>query len=337
MAERGTEIKIILLFVLVGGTTFSYYFTEWKVHHYHVVYQGLYFLPVMLAGFWFALWGGLATSLSITMLLLPFTIMHWNGFSADDFNSVMELVLYNVVAVILGSLRDQERIAQKRLRETERLVAMGKTVSGLAHELKTPLIAIGGLSRLVRRTIKKNDSLVREKLDIIVEETNRLEKMVTEMLDFSRPLELHQNKGNMNQVVGHCLAIISHFAKEKKVDVQNLSAENLPMMSFDVERMKQVLINLLTNAIQASSEGEKVSIYSYKIRRKLIIDVKDSGSGIPLDKREEIFSPFFTTKEGGTGLGLPIAQKIVEAHRGHLEILENQEEGTTFRVVIPVE
>lgn len=337
MAGRRTEVKIILLAVVVGGTTFFHYFTEWKVHHYHVFYQGLYFLPVMLAGFWFALRGGLATSLSITILLLPFTITHWNGFSADDFNRVMELVLYNVFAVILGKLRDQERIVQKHLREAERFAAMGKTVSGLAHELKTPLIAIGGLSRLVRRTLEKKDPLVREKLDIVVEETNRLEKMVTEMLDFSRPLELQQTKGNMNLVVGQCLAIISHFAKEKEVEVQNLSTEDLPIMSFDAERMKQVLINLLTNAIQASSQGEKVSIYSYQMRRKLIIDVKDRGSGIPLDKKEEIFSPFFTTKEGGTGLGLPIAKKIVEAHRGYLEVLENSEKGTTFRVVIPVE
>ena len=149
---RGVQkLRSFFLLSLVGGTTVSYYFTEWKVHHYHVFYQGLYFLPVMLAGFWFALRGGLATSLGITILLLPFTITHWKGFSADDFNSVMELVLYNVVAVILGKLRDQERIVQKRLREAERLAAMGKAVSGLAHELKTPLIAIGGLSRLVRR------------------------------------------------------------------------------------------------------------------------------------------------------------------------------------------
>ena len=126
MAEKGTEVKIILLAVLVGGTTFSYYFTEWKVHHYHVVYQGLYFLSVMLAGFWFALWGGLATSLSITMLLLPFTITHWNGFSADDFNSVMELVLYNVVVVILGSLRDQERIVPEAFARGRKVGSHGK-------------------------------------------------------------------------------------------------------------------------------------------------------------------------------------------------------------------
>lgn len=335
MAGRSREVKIIFIAALIVGITLSHYFTEWKVHYYHIFYQGLYFIPVMLAGFWFGLWGALGTSLSITLLYLPFTIIHWNSFSADDFNSVMEMVLYNVVAVILGKLRDRERVVQKRLSEAEGLAALGKAVSGLAHDLKTPLIAIGGFSRLMCKNLEKSVSSYREKLDIIIEETQRMEKMVKEMLDFSRPLELHRAKGNINQVVSQCLAVISALAQEKKVKVQNLSAQDLPLMSFDAERMKQVLINLLINAIEASSEGETVSVYCYQKRKRLIIDVNDRGYGIPKGKKEEIFSHFFTTKKGGTGLGLPIAKKIVEAHQGYLEVLETPETGVTFRVEIP--
>lgn len=336
MAVSRTEIKIILIAILVGGITFFHYFTEMKVHYYHIFYQGLYFLPVMLGGFWFGLRGALGTSLSITILYLPFTIMHWNGFSADDFNSIMEMVLYNFVAVILGKLRDRERTMQARLGEAERLAAMGKAVSGLAHDLKTPLIAIGGISRLVQKSLDQNGPH-REKLDIIVEETQRLEKMVHEMLDFSRPLELHRSREDINQVVSQCLAVISDLAQKKKVKIQSKSLQNLPLTSFDALRMKQLLLNLLINAIEASSEGETVSVCSYQKRRRLIIDVSDCGCGIPVDKREEIFFPFFTTKKDGTGLGLPIAKKIVEAHQGYMEVLENPEKGVTFRVTIPIE
>src|SRR5574342_33146 len=127
-----TKGKIALLAFLISGITFAHYFTEWNVHHYHIFYQGLYFLPVILAGFWFGLRGSLAASLSITILYLPFTVIHWHGFSADDFNSVMEMVLYNVVALILGMLRDRETKVQGRLRESERLASMGKMVSCLA-------------------------------------------------------------------------------------------------------------------------------------------------------------------------------------------------------------
>jgi hypothetical protein len=101
MAEKGKLVKIILIFTLVIIITFLQYFTELSEHRHHIFYQGLFFLPVMLAGFWFGLRSALATSVSITLLLLPFTFLYWSGFSAGDFNNVMELVLYNAVAVIL--------------------------------------------------------------------------------------------------------------------------------------------------------------------------------------------------------------------------------------------
>jgi len=335
MHRRGTEAKIAFVAFLVGGITFAHYFTEWNVHYYHIFYQGLYFLPVILAGFWFGLRGALAASLSITILYLPFTVVHWNGFSADDFNSVMEMVLYNVVALILGTLRDREAAVQRRLRESEGLASMGKMASCLAHDLKTPLIAIGGFARLVREGIEKKDFSFEGKLDIIIKETIRLRRMVEEMLDFSRPLELRLTQGNVNNIVNQSLAILSDLPYAKKVKFQNMSQQDLPLMILDSDRMKQALINLLTNAIEASPEDGTVAIDCYQKRRKLIIDIKDQGSGIPMSKREEIFCPFFTTKEGGTGLGLPIAKKIIEAHQGYLEAIENSGKGVTFRVTLP--
>jgi two-component system sensor histidine kinase HydH len=335
LVQRGPKRKVAFVAFLVGGITLAHYFTEWKVHYYHIFYQGLYFLPIILSGFWFGLRGALGTSLSISMLYLPFTIINWNGFSADDFNSVMEIVLYNVIALVLGMLRDRERVAQGRLWQSERLAAMGKAVSCLAHDLKTPLIAIGGLGRLARKNIENNDSSFKEKLDVIVKEANRLEKMVKEMLDFSRPLELHPIKGYIDDVVNESLLIISDLAQAKRVKVQNLPSGDLPSMFFDSDRIKQAFINLLTNAIEASPEEGAVWIHCYRKRKNLIVDVKDQGIGIPSDKREEVFSPFFTTKNGGTGLGLAIVKKIVEAHGGYLEVLENPEKGVTFRVTIP--
>ncbi len=332
---RGERLRIILVATLVAGITLLHYFTEWKVHYYHIFYQGLYFLPVMLAGFWFGLRGALCVSFSITILYLPFTIIHWKGFSADDFNSVMEMVLYNVVATILGRLRDQEKAVQKRLHEAERLATMGKAVSGLAHDLRTPLIAIGGLSRLVQKNLEENDSS-RNKLDLIVKETQRLGEMVEEMLDFSKPLELHLSREDIRKVIGQCVDLISGLARKRKVNVENQCPQDLPLVSFDASRIKQALINLLINAIDASPEGETVTVFSYLKQKRLIIEVADNGSGIPINKKEEIFLPFFTTKRDGTGLGLPITKKIVEAHQGYLEVLGDGEKGVTVRLVIPV-
>lgn len=333
MVARRRKIKIIIIVILVVGITFFHYYTELEEHLYHLSYQGLYFLPVMLAGFWFGLKGGLGTSLSITILYLPFTIIHWNGFSSGDLNSIIEMVLYNAVAGVIGGLRDREKTMQRRLHEAGRLAAIGKAVSCLAHDLKTPLIAIGGFSRLVHKNLEEN-SPHRKKLGMVVEEVRRLEGMIKEMLDFSRPLELHRSKEDMREVIRQSLAIVSDFAEGRKVKVEWQFSGDLPLVSIDAARMKQALINLLMNAVEASSEGEAVTVQSYQKWRNLIVDVSDNGCGVPIDKKEEIFSPFFTTKESGTGLGLPITKKIVEAHDGSLEVLENLEKGAIFRIIL---
>ena len=213
---------------------------------------------------------------------------------------------------------------------------MGKAVSELAHDLKTPLIAIAGMSLLVSKSLEGDNVSCQEKLSMIIKETNRMENMVKAMLEFSRPLQLEQSKENINKVVSQCLLILSEVIQRRKVKVQNQCVQELPLMSFDPDRMKQVFINLLANAIEASPEGETVSVDCYKKRKQLIVDVSDQGCGIPAGKKKEIFYPFFTTKRDGTGLGLPIAKKIVEAHQGSLEVFDNPTKGVTFRVIIPV-
>lgn len=336
MAGKGKLVKIIFLSALVMIITFFQYSTDLSEHRHHIFYQGLFFLPVMLAGFWFGLRSALATSLSTTLFLLPFTFLYWKGFSAGDFNNVMELVLYNAVAVILGIIKDRERKEQKHRREVERLATMGQSVSGLAHDMKTGLIAIGGFSRLLQKHLP-SETAYRGKLDIIIAETQRLETMVENMLDFARPLELYRSGQDINQIVNHSLAVLSEMAQERKVKVEGKISPNLPHVSLDALRLKQVLINLLVNAIEASPEGETVELDVYQKRKNLIIDVRDNGSGLPSGKKKEIFSPFFTTKSKGTGLGLPIVKKIIEAHQGILEVLENPVKGVTFRVIIPLE
>lgn len=333
---RGFKAKILTISLLIAAITFAHYSTELGAHHYHVFYQGLYFLPVLLAGLWFGLRGGIVASLSITILYLPFTVIHWQAFSSEDFNNVMEIVLYNLVAVILGILRDREKKEQIRLREAESLAAIGKAVSTLAHELKNPLVAIGGFSRLVKEHLPENHPY-RDKIDIIIEEGFRLEKMVKEILDFSRPANLQREKEDMKGIIDRTLAVVSHLAEKKSVGVSLQPPPNLSLISLDSERLKQVFINLLSNAIDASPEGEKVIVSIRQRARSIIVDVTDHGPGIPRSQRAEIFSPFFTTKRHGTGLGLAVAKNIIEAHKGSLEVLDNPDRGLTFRVTLPVD
>jgi two-component system, NtrC family, sensor histidine kinase HydH len=332
---RASKVRTLVIILVVATITFFHYSTELEVHRYHIFYQGLYFVPILLAGLWFGLRGGLRASLSITMLYLPFTILHWAAFSAEDINSLLEMVLYNLVAVVLGILRDREKKDQLRLREAENLAAIGKAVSFLAHDMKTPLIAIGGFSRSIKSN-HKSEEKDHEKLDIIIQEAQRLENMVREMLDFSRPLELHASTHDLQPVIKESLEVVRDMADEKRVELRVQSAQGLPPGLFEAMRMKQVLINLLNNAVEASPEGGIVSVATFQKGKSLFLEVSDQGSGILSHKKSEVFLPFFSTKKGGTGLGLTIVKKIVEAHRGRVEILDNPKKGTIFRIILPL-
>jgi two-component system sensor histidine kinase HydH len=333
--KKAKRFKIIFLAVFIAAVAVFQYLTEIDKHTYHMLYQGLFFLPVMLAGFWFGLRSALITSLSITAILIPFTFIHWKGLSLGDINNVVELILYNLAAVILGNLKNRDQREQKRSQEAEKLAAVGKAVSALVHDLRTPLIAIGGLSRSMLKSLGENDPL-EKKLHLVAEEAQRLEKMVTDMLDFSKPLELNLVREDVMDALHQSIEIVTEAARKKTVALEIKSSGKLSALTCDCQRMKQVFINLLMNAIEASPEGETVTVHTYRKRRRFIVDVTDRGSGVPPDRRDEIFSPFFTTKKGGTGLGLPIVKKIIDAHCGRIEVLDNSDRGLTFRMSIPV-
>jgi len=329
------KAKITLIVILVVGISCLHYGTNLSQRYLHIFYRELYFLPIILAGFWFGLRGALATSLTITALFFPFMLTHWQNLSPDDFSLAMDKLLYNIVAVIFGVLKDRERSEHNRSLEAEELAGMGKALSGVAHDMKTPLIAIGGFTRSVQRGFKEDDRNY-EKLDIVIQQTKHLENMVRHMLDFSRTLELDRSEADINKIIQESVAVVVKAAQNPKVKLDLHLSNELPMVSVDAMRMEQVLINLVMNAILASPEGETVTVATSRKDGYVRLDVTDCGCGIPHEQKGRIFDPFFTTKKEGTGLGLPIAKKIVEAHEGYLQFLDNPEKGVTFRVLLPI-
>lgn len=346
MNSTFSKVKVTSVLLLIVSTTFFHYFTVLTGHYYYIFYRELYFFPLVLAGFWFGLRGALLISITISVAYLPITIMFWDHFSTDDLTRVVEIILFNSIAIVMGILKDRERKRHEQLIMAESLASMGSAVSAAAHDMKTPLIAIGGFTNLVISRLKKveNDldkaprilADVQEKLAIVVKETARLENMVKEMLDFSRPLQLQKSKENIARIIEESVAIVEPSATALKVKIVNQATGELPLAAIDPDRFKQVLVNLLINAIQASPQGEQVTLTGFAQGAHLIIDVSDCGCGIPVEQRPEIFNPFFSTKKDGTGLGLPIVKKVVEAHDGQLQILDNQPTGLTFRITIPL-
>jgi two-component system sensor histidine kinase HydH len=334
MTDKVKSPWVVLIALLVAGITSLHYATHFSNAYEHTIYRELYFLPVTLAAFAFGFRGCLATSLTITALYLPFVLLQGKASPLYRFDNVLEILLLNVVAVALGILRNRERLSQRRLCEAESLAAMGRALSGVAHDMKLPLVAIGGYTAFVMKRLGESDPN-RQKLDVVVRQVQRLETMVKNMLDFSRPLQLEKSATHLEKLLGDVAAVAKAEAASRGVDLELQSHNGLTPVSVDPGRLEQALLNLVSNAVQASKSGDAVKLKAIAQEGKVAIEVSDRGDGIPERKRCEIFTPFYTTKKGGTGLGLAIVKKIVEAHQGRLELMDNPDRGVTFRIVLP--
>jgi two-component system, NtrC family, sensor histidine kinase HydH len=337
---KSTRRKVVLVSLLVVVVAFSNYFTFAEnayypeYIYYHTLFRDLYFLPLILAGLWFGLKGALYTSLATTVFYVPFLLMNWQGLSPTDFSRILELLVFNSVALVLGAVSGREKARERVLRESENLAAIGRAVSALAHDMRNPLVAIGGVTRLVQKRLTADDD-INKKLSLVITATDRLEVMVKDMLDFSRPLKLDLSREDMNEMVRRSILLLEKQAKDKQVNIETELSTELSPFDFDAVRIEQVLVNLVSNAIEASPESDTIRIRVYEKGKAIFVEIVDHGTGIPPENREKIFTAFFTTKSRGTGLGLAIVAKIVEAHHGRVEALENPDGGTIFRIILP--
>ncbi len=328
-----TLVKIFLLFCMISGISLLHFGAGRHWLRYHVFFGELYFLPIVLAGLWFRLEGALVTSIVITLCYIPFMAWNWQGFSPADIDRLVTIMLYNGLAVLVGMLKRREAAVQEQLVQAEGLVAVGRSLAAVAHDLKAPLVVIGGLTRRVLQKLTDDDP-AREKLAIVMRETRRMENMTRDMLDFSRPLVLHRTEVNLDTTLRNSLALAGEAARKSQVALDYEPDRDLADISMDGARVEQAMANLLLNAIQASPAGATVILRARRSAGAVIVDIIDSGPGIPADHRRKIFDPFFTTKKEGTGLGLPIVRKIIEAHGWSMDILDRPERGTIFRIVI---
>jgi signal transduction histidine kinase len=319
---------------MVSGIIFLHYFTFPDLIYRHAFYRMLFYLPLVLGCFWFGLKGAIYVSTSVLILYTPYVFKQWQGFSFEDVHKLSEVAISIFIAFVLGFLVEKGKEKQIALLRAENLAAIGRALFEAAHEIKTPLVAIGGFADQVYRKLKSDDPN-RRKLDVVIQETARLESLVNNMLDFGRTVELQTHKINLNELVLESLEVAQPLANKSGVVLKSDLDFSLPLFTADAPRVKRVLLNLMTNAVQASSADEVVLIRTRSVKEWAVLDVIDCGCGINQEDYENVFQPFFSTKKGGSGLGLPIVKKIVEAHAGEISFLSNGQKGVTFRVRFP--
>ena len=237
-----------------------------------------------------------------------------------------------------GVIRDitEAREMEDRLLQSERLAAVGHTVTHIAHEIKNPLLIIGGFARqLIKAT--ELDGKAKQKLAIIAEEVGRLEGMVAEMRDFVRPPAAQKSPGDLETLISQVVEFFQDNFKEHQIQVRLREDGPLPRVSFDPKQIRQVLINLFKNAVEAMPRGGELVVTTRVTGANVEVGVTDTGEGMAPEVAANIFTPYFTTKEKGTGLGLAICNFIVkEQHGGCIMVESTPGQGSTFTIQLPL-
>ena len=225
---------------------------------------------------------------------------------------------------------------EDRVLQTERLAAVGNTVAHIAHEIKNPLLIIGGFARQLMKTPGLDDG-DRQKLSVIAEEVTSLENLVAEMRDFVRRPPAQKRPGQIAEVIQGALEPFQDTFREHNIQVRQVEAAPLPSVTFDPRQVHQVLVNLFKNALEAMPGGGEITITSRVKGDKVEISVTDTGAGLSPEAATNIFQPYFTTKEKGTGLGLAICQSIMQEHGGCIFADSPPGRGATFTLQLPLE
>ena len=231
------------------------------------------------------------------------------------------------------SLADKEKL-EEHLHRSERLASLGRLVTGVAHELRNPIGIIKATVQLMEGDYK-NDPNFKEYTSVIHEQIHRQNTVIKELLDFGRPQKPVIQEGSVNTLLEGILTFTEPLLRQHKITLRRCLDPDLPTIKLDGERLKQVFVNLVLNAVQAMPDGGNLTIATSANPKSIDIAFTDSGSGIKDEDLPKIFEPFYTTKHGGTGLGLSICHQIVEMHGGMIDVYSIPEEGTTFKVILP--
>lgn len=230
-----------------------------------------------------------------------------------------------------------ELILQKEM--AEKLASLGTIAAGLAHEIKNPLVSIKTLVQLLPE--KFDDPEFRNHFtNIAINEVERISNIVSDLLEFAKSSEPKFTPLDIRIFIGYIISMLSYQFVKKKITVKKRLPEHFPLISADVAQLKQVVLNIFINSMEAMPDGGEILVEAFKGEdiidgEKVVLKITDTGTGIPDEYKTHLFEPFFTTKESGTGLGLSICKRILEKHQGKIHIESVCNKGTTVTMVFP--
>jgi two-component system sensor histidine kinase HydH len=365
--EQVIKSRLFILVSFITGISLLHYFAPLGPHIPQCLYQRLYYIPLILAAFWFRLWGGLVCAVIVSILYTSCVLLHNAENGTMTLVQYLEILLYYVVGGVTGFLSQRENARAHQLRQTarsleqsyeklsrqserimdmegqlrkcERLSTIGELAAVLAHEIRNPLGSIQGTAEILKDDFQPGDKKY-EFLEIMVKESGRLNKVVEDFLRLARPQPILMGRCDLVEELHNVISLVSSEARKRNITLE-CKAKPMPAIAGDPERLRQAFLNIVLNGLQASEPGGVVTITARREEPEsddtawVELVFKDTGPGIAADAADRIFEPFFTTKDGGTGLGLAITRKIIEGHGGSITVGNVPNSGAAFRIRLP--
>ena len=348
--EPKTLTRILVIAIGIATATTLHYVTSPSLILWHNLFQRLYYLPIIYAAIYFGWRGGLSTSTISAICYIPHILMSWHHMPDYAVNQYAEIIVFFLVGTVTGVLADRGMKQRRELaalnrdlqnsfeqiKRADRLSAIGQLSASLAHEIRNPLASIDGATNLIESE-QTPQEMRRASLAIIRKEVQRLNRLLTNLLDFARPRKPEFQPVQPDRLIDATIALVNHAAQQKGISLRKDVATGVPAFECDPEQMKQVVLNLAMNAVQAMTAAGEIVFGARQNDSTVIISVRDQGPGINDEDLDKIFNPFYTTKDAGTGLGLSVVYQIVTQHGGVVTAQRNPEGGMTFSLTIPLQ
>jgi signal transduction histidine kinase len=329
MFQKRYVAAIVGIFVLF--ISYLHYSTLPEIYSFHNVYKEFYYIPIFLGARAFGLRGALLIYLSVFVFELPFAIEGWTGAFASEVSRLFHLGLQGLFAIFAGYLVDRERKVREQTEKERDLARIGQVATAIVHDLKNPIITILGFSKRIKERKGNSD----EAIDVVRDSALTMQRIVQDVLDFSKPLQLTMKQEDVREVIAKACQVCTEKAKGGEVNLSTEVPTQPVYAEMDGVSMERALINLVSNAIEASSGGQNVKVGMIPGKDTLAITIVDQGHGMDRETIENIFTPFYTKKKEGTGLGMPIAKKVIEAHKGKIHVDSKLGVGTEVRIELP--
>ena len=302
-----------------------------------VVLEELYYIPLLLGALWFGIRGAIVTYVLVSLLYLPFFFVgDWTVSALGVADRALHLVFSGIFTFTAAFFVDRERKRRQQVEREKYLAGIGQAATTIVHDLKNPLIAILGFGRRIQE--RKGD--IDAAATVIMDSARSMERIVNDVLDFARPVRLELKEEDARAIIKRVYDVCATQAGEKGVLLSlDLPADPMTLV-VDGVQMQRALINLVNNAIEASSAGQPVALLAARGQKGLVIRIRDYGPGMDNEGLEKLFTPFFTTKisaRKGTGLGLYVIRKIItENHKGTIVFESDHKVGTRFILGLPI-